>query len=325
MSFITESLFGKEQEAGKTPTGFESLPDEAKELFLGLIPQAEEAIAGGAAAQAGLTPEQLALINRVTNLAGTGVAVPKLGFSKAATNLFGQSQGFFGGVDPLVQRGAADITAEEINALTSQLQNPFLRDVLDPAIQDIRDEEARQFSDISSLASTRGAFGGNRQTLGESELRRGTQREVGRLSGTLRSQARTTALQNALQNLQFGRGQALAGAGVLTGAGGAAAQAGAGAANAAVQNQLAAREKRALDIQNTLAGFAPAGLVQQQIQGDIQQPIRELDLLRQIALSFPTGGGGTGGTAATSGLFGTGGTFNLGGTITPGNIQTGTF
>lgn len=128
---------------------------------------------------AGFTPDQLA------------------GFG-AARGLAGES-GALGALTPdLVQEG---VTAARGLATTlpqtniQQYMSPYTEAVLDPTIRDIEERAARSRLALGQQSARTGSFGGSRQAIAESELERGTQRNIAEQSALQRKQAYDQALQ----------------------------------------------------------------------------------------------------------------------------------
>lgn len=77
----------------------------------------------------------------------------------------------------------------------SGYMSPYTQAVLDPAIRDIEERAARERLRLGSSAAMKGAFGGSRQAIAESELERGTQRTIGEESAKQRANAYNEALR----------------------------------------------------------------------------------------------------------------------------------
>ena len=128
---------------------------------------------------AGFTPDQLAGFGTTRNLA--------------------TESGALGALTPdLVQEG---ITAARGLATTlpqtniQQYMSPYTEAVLDPAIRDIEERAARSRLALGQQSARTGSFGGSRQAIAESELERGTQRNIAEQSALQRQQAYNQALQ----------------------------------------------------------------------------------------------------------------------------------
>jgi len=107
-----------------------------------------------------------------------------------------------------LEAGLGPTSPEAFQAGLATFGDPFEEQVVQSAIGDIREAGAGQLSDIGSFASAAGGFGGTRQALLESELQRNVQRNIGDISGQLRSQGFQSAAQRTLQDIT--RGQQLA-------------------------------------------------------------------------------------------------------------------
>lgn len=128
---------------------------------------------------AGFTPDQLAGFGATRNLAA--------------------ESGALGALTPdLVQEG---ITAARGLATTlpqtniQQYMSPYTEAVLDPTIRDIEERAARSRLALGQQSARTGSFGGSRQAIAESELERGTQRNIAEQSALQRQQAYNQALQ----------------------------------------------------------------------------------------------------------------------------------
>lgn len=128
---------------------------------------------------AGFTPDQLTGFETTRGLAG--------------------ESGALGALTPsLIQEG---ITAARGLATTlpqtniQQYMSPYTQAVLDPTIRDIEERAARSRLALGQQAARTGSFGGSRQAIAESELERGTQRNIAEQSALQRQQAYNQALQ----------------------------------------------------------------------------------------------------------------------------------
>jgi hypothetical protein len=77
----------------------------------------------------------------------------------------------------------------------SGYMSPYTQGVLDPAIRDIEERAARSRLALGQQSARTGSFGGSRQAIAESELERGTQRNIGEESARQRAAAYNQALQ----------------------------------------------------------------------------------------------------------------------------------
>ena len=85
----------------------------------------------------------------------------------------------------------------------SGYMSPYTQAVLDPAIRDIEERAAKERLRLGQQSARTGSFGGSRQAIAESELERGTQRNIADVS----AQQRAAAYNQALD--QFRKDQAL--------------------------------------------------------------------------------------------------------------------
>lgn len=76
-----------------------------------------------------------------------------------------------------------------------QYMSPYTQAVLDPAIRDIEERAARERLRLGQQSARTGSFGGSRQAIAESELERGTQRNISEESARQRAAAYNQALQ----------------------------------------------------------------------------------------------------------------------------------
>ena len=159
-------LFGSpSRQQSTTPTGFQSLPGFGREAF-------EDVIRRGTALSQ--QPELF-----------------------APPDLTAQQQAALG----TLEAGLQPISAEQFQTGLATFQDPFEQQVVQSALQDLRETGRGFLSDIGQGASAAGGFGGTRQAVLESELGRNLAREAGGLSGRLRSQGFQQASQRTLENL----------------------------------------------------------------------------------------------------------------------------
>lgn len=116
-----------------------------------------------------------------------------------ATRGLGAESGALAALTPgLIQRG---VSAAQGLATTlpqtniAEYMSPYTQAVLDPAIREIEERAARSRLALGQQAARTGSFGGSRQAIAESELERGTQRNIGEESARQRQQAYNQALQ----------------------------------------------------------------------------------------------------------------------------------
>ena len=225
-----------------------------------------------------------------------GVDAPAIGdfrFGQRASAAFDRAGNILNQFDPTLQSalgsigaGQQAITGEQLQSGISDFINPFAQQVIDPAIQDIEEAAARRLSALEGRASGNlGAFSGARTGIEAGEIQRGVGREIGRLSGQLRSDAFKTAADQALSRLTEERERALQGGRLGLGALGQITQ-GAGQATQLGSNLFNARkgiEQLRTDIRNKdlarLQRQFDAGNVLRQMQLEQQQvPLTQLNL-----------------------------------------------
>lgn len=128
---------------------------------------------------AGFTPDQRAAFQTTRNLA--------------------EQSGALGALTPdLVQQGIAASRGLATTLPETDLSgymSPYVQGVLDPAIRDIEERAARSRLALGQQSARTGSFGGSRQAIAESELERGTQRNIGEESARQRAAAYNQALQ----------------------------------------------------------------------------------------------------------------------------------
>jgi hypothetical protein len=128
---------------------------------------------------AGFTPDQEAAFGAARNIAGQSGALAEL-----TPELTRE------GIE--ASRGLATTLPETD---LSGYMSPYLQGVLDPAIRDIEERAARARLQLGQQSARTGSFGGSRQAIAESELERGTQRNIGEESARQRANAYTQAMQ----------------------------------------------------------------------------------------------------------------------------------
>lgn len=84
-----------------------------------------------------------------------------------------------------------DFSGENIN----RYMNPYIKSALDPAARELKGNYADQLANLRATSASRGAFGGDRQTMLESNLRS----NYGRNVGDLYSKGYAQAFDNAMQ------------------------------------------------------------------------------------------------------------------------------
>jgi len=133
---------------------------------------------------AGFTPDQLAAFETTRNVAGAAGALAPL-TPELTREGIAATRG-------LAQR-LPDVNIQEY-------MSPYLQGVLDPAIRDIEERAARTRLELGQRAARTGSFGGSRQAIAESELERGTQRNIGEESARQRAAAYNQALAQFRQD-----------------------------------------------------------------------------------------------------------------------------
>jgi hypothetical protein len=116
----------------------------------------------------------------------------------AARNIASQS-GALAGLTPGLAREGIEASRGLATTLPdtdlSGYMSPYLEGVLDPTIRDIEERAERARLQLGQQSARTGSFGGSRQAIAESELERGTQRNIGEESARQRANAYTQALQ----------------------------------------------------------------------------------------------------------------------------------
>ena len=77
----------------------------------------------------------------------------------------------------------------------SGYMSPYTQAVLDPAIRDLEERAAKERLRLGQQSARTGSFGGSRQAIAESELERGTQRNIAETSAAERAKAYNQALE----------------------------------------------------------------------------------------------------------------------------------
>jgi len=135
---------------------------------------------------AGFTPDQLAAFRTTRDVAGAAGALAPL-------------------TPELTREGIAasrDLAQRLPDVDISAYMSPYTQQVIDPAIRAIEERAAQKRLELGQQAAMRGAFGGSRQAVAESELERGTQRNISEETARLRNQAYNNALQQFREDQQ---------------------------------------------------------------------------------------------------------------------------
>ena len=148
----------------------------------------------------GLTEDQV-----LSNLDNSGVPLSRAladgtaGIVPGSYDMLGDSS-FMAGTSGNLANAGLGITAAGVgdtlglaqrmpDAGIDDYMNPYLRGALDPALTDLYERSAQQRNELAARSARTGSFGGSRNAIAESELERLTEREAGRLSGTMHSDA----------------------------------------------------------------------------------------------------------------------------------------
>lgn len=127
---------------------------------------------------AGFTPDQLAAFETARDLAETSGALGAL--TPGLTT------------EAIARARSLATTLPETNI--QAYMSPYTQAVLDPAIRDIEERAARKRLELGQQSARTGSFGGSRQAIAESELERGTQRNIAEISALERAKAYNQAL-----------------------------------------------------------------------------------------------------------------------------------
>jgi len=168
MPKLFASIFGAPStstQSSNTTSGFSALPQFGQDAFKQAISTGTSLAADPSIfAPAGLTPEQQASLSTLTQ-----------------------------GLNPT--------SPEAFQAGLSTFGNPYEEQVIQNAIRDINTAGAGNMSDIASMASSAGGFGGTRQALLEAENMKNTQRNIGDISSQMRAQGFQSAADRTLSDL----------------------------------------------------------------------------------------------------------------------------
>jgi len=172
------------QKTSRTQTSTPTRPTEVAEAVSDLISRSRTFAdqpfeAYGQPRIAGFTPDELAGFEAARGIAEASGALAPL-------------------TSELVREGvtaARDLATRLPDTDLSGYMSPYTQAVLDPAIRDLEEKAARERIRLGQQSGMRGAFGGSRQAIAESELERGTQREIGDLSARQRAAAYNQALE----------------------------------------------------------------------------------------------------------------------------------
>jgi len=98
----------------------------------------------------------------------------------------------------LAQRGVGALQQLAVafpNANISAYMNPYVQDVLDPAIRDLTRNAEENRQKLVARSAMTGSFGGSRNQLAQSQAQQDTEEEIGRLSAAERARAFTAATE----------------------------------------------------------------------------------------------------------------------------------
>lgn len=231
-------------QSGQEQTVSTEIDPDIKERQLGLFDRARQHFQQsplqpfGGPRVAGFSPLQ----EQAQSLAGTMATDPSLAGVEQAQQAAGVAGGIAGGGG--------------LMSGLQQFQNPFTDQVVDRSLQDLNRSRQMALGDVSSNATTSGAFGGSRHGVAEAETNRAFADQAARTSAQLRSQGFDRAADLAGQDInQRLRGSALLsgfGGDVFSRAGGTAGLLGqfGGQQQALEQAQLDADRQRHLEGQN---------------------------------------------------------------------------
>ena len=85
---------------------------------------------------------------------------------------------------------------------TSEFMNPYMQEVIDPTIRDLREQTEQQKQSIADKAVSLGAFGNRRADLLTADVEREGQRAMGDVTGKLRAGGYGQAVQDRLASAQ---------------------------------------------------------------------------------------------------------------------------
>lgn len=125
------------------------------------------------------TPDQLAAFQSARNIAGQAGALGEL-------------------TPGLAREGIAATTGLATTLPETDIQaymSPYTQGVIDPMIRAIEENAARERLRLGQQSARTGSFGGSRQAIAESELGRGTQRNIAETTAAERAKAYNQALE----------------------------------------------------------------------------------------------------------------------------------
>lgn len=135
----------------------------------------------------GMLPQAGALSGQMGDVAqGATGFLP--GLSTAATNS-GALAGLGQGIVPAGIDATLGLAQRFPNMNVDEYMNPYVENVIDPAIGDVERRVAQQRQELNSRAAKTGSFGGSRNAVAQQMLEGEGQREIGRLSADARAKA----------------------------------------------------------------------------------------------------------------------------------------
>jgi hypothetical protein len=96
-----------------------------------------------------------------------------------ARDTAGAAQPYYDEASALARRGSQQFSEADM----ADYMNPYIKNALDPAAREIREQGAREVSALEGRSASMGAFGGSRAALLQSEAREKTLQEVSDLYG----------------------------------------------------------------------------------------------------------------------------------------------
>ena len=167
MSNLGKALFGGSESKSNTttPTGFNSLPAQARQAYLDALSRGEE-----------LSLDESLFMQ--PELTGTQ--------QSALSTLQGLS---------------APTSASQFQSGLETFYNPYEEQVVQNSINDILEQGRGLGSDIDQMASEAGGFGGTRQALLESELQSNILKNIGDVSASTRSAGFESAADRVLSDI----------------------------------------------------------------------------------------------------------------------------
>lgn len=287
---LFDSLFGSGSKSNQS-TGLGALPQWAQTGFQDVY-SGVQGLAPSTFAPAPFNPTQQSALAQLSSRPAVG----NFNFGQQANDAFGQASAMGQTITPLINQGTAAVSGDEISQRINQFFNPYLQQVLDPTLRNIREQGAGAASDIRSLASEGGAFGGGRQALLEAELSKNLLQQVGDTTGQMYAQGFNAAAPLAQDTINQGRNRYLTGAGVASNSLANLSGLGANLMNARTQVEDIRR-------QQGLDTLTAGNQIQGQQTAVQQQDLSKLQALLSALQGLPGSGTGTE-RGATQGILG---------------------